>query len=409
MRQSFFILLDIDGVLIKPGGYRQSFINTVNYFLAFFGQPHLSVDESIAEKFEFAGIQAEWDMVPLAVAAFFDWYAGTTRRTEPFESIQLAENMLPVGNQDDFIGFLNGKIMDYSKIPVSDEIYPQAVYRHCRQAGEASVLPRIWDDGILAEILSDPLNVYHSVLFRRLENEVLGSKVFHETFGFQPEADLPSNLEKLDEPLISKHYRDKIADLNGSGGRAAILTARPNLLPDTVKRDTVISHTILPEAEMARRAIGWTNDQMIIIGVGTLCYMEEKYNLRKDAYLKPHPYHALAAILCKICENQLDALELAKKTFDLWERKDFSVNPLAPVWPMDNPIRLGVFEDSVSGIKSCLAAADILRTFGYTVTAEPYGIATTVDKNTLLASMSAPVFPDINAALDVFFSRESEK
>ncbi len=266
MTKSVFILLDIDGVLVRPGGYRHAFINTVNYFLAFFGQSHLSVDEKIAEKFEFAGIQAEWDMVPLTIAAFFDWYAVFSQRTEPFGTVANAAQLIPVGTAEDFIAFLNPKILEYGEIPLNDEIYPLAVLNHCRQEKIKSILSKIWADPILSEILDNTQNVHASVLFRRLENEILGSKIFYETFGFWPEADLSSSLEQFDVPLISDFYREKIGDMNGGAIHACMMTARPNLLPTGVDPDTVVSHRILPEAEIARKAIGWKTCRLSGLG-----------------------------------------------------------------------------------------------------------------------------------------------
>ncbi|MHC1770895.1 MAG: hypothetical protein AB9907_04020 [Flexilinea sp.] len=407
MKQQTFLLLDIDGVLLRPGGYRQSYIDTVNHFLCLFGQPHLSVNMQVAEKFEFAEIQAEWDMVPLSIAAFLEWYAENSPDYSAFQSIVNAENLPSAGTQEDFYEFLLKKIMDFSGVLTSIDIPALAVYKNCRQRQSASVLPCIWNDSILDEFLADSLNVYKSPFFRRLENTVLGSKVFMETFGFPAEENLISNLEKLDSPIISKEYREKLANLNENGHHAAIITARPNLLPESVSRETIQSHTILPEAETALRLIGWKKNEMITIGVGSLCYMEQKYNLPKDTLLKPHAYHSLAAILNTLCDNQLKALETAKKVSDLWDRKDFTHNPMAGFLPEGSTIRLAVFEDSTSGIKSCMNAGVILNAFGYSVTTETYGIYTTDEKQALLTAINAEIFPDINRALDVFFSRKA--
>ncbi len=407
MKQQTFILLDIDGVLLRPGGYRRSYIDTVNHFLDLFGQPHLSVNMQVAEKFEYAEIPAEWDMVPLSIAAFLEWYAENSPDTFFFQSIKKAENLPPVGTQEGFYRFLQAKIMDFSDVLTSTDIPALAVYKNCRHQRTASVLSRIWNDPILDEILADSLNVYKSPLFRRLENAVLGSKVFMETFGFPAEENLNSYLERFDSPIISKQYQKKLADLGEDGYHAAIITARPNLLPESVDRNTIRSHTILPEAETALRLIGWKKNEMITIGVGSLCYVEQKYNLPKDTLLKPHAYHSLAAILNTLCDDQRKALEAAKKITDLWDKKDFIQNPVADFLPEGSAIRLAVFEDSASGMKSCMNAGAILSDFGYSVTIETYGIYTTEEKQALLTAFGAEIFSDINQALDVFFSRKA--
>lgn len=68
------LLLDIDGVLVRPGGYRRSYRDTVNSFLREFGLERFGLqDDRFAEQFEACEIPAEWDMVPLTLAMVFDF------------------------------------------------------------------------------------------------------------------------------------------------------------------------------------------------------------------------------------------------------------------------------------------------------------------------------------------------
>ena len=68
------LLLDIDGVLLEAHGYRLACIDTINHLIAQMGQPELYIDRGITDAFETVGIRAEWDMVPLTIAAFTNWY-----------------------------------------------------------------------------------------------------------------------------------------------------------------------------------------------------------------------------------------------------------------------------------------------------------------------------------------------
>ena len=54
------LLLDIDGVLVRPGGYRRSYRDTVNSFLRELGLERFELrDDRFAERFEACEIPAE--------------------------------------------------------------------------------------------------------------------------------------------------------------------------------------------------------------------------------------------------------------------------------------------------------------------------------------------------------------
>ena len=55
-------LLDIDNVLIYPGGYRESFSRTINYFMRAMGWKDSNSHQSAAQVFEAHGITNEWDL-----------------------------------------------------------------------------------------------------------------------------------------------------------------------------------------------------------------------------------------------------------------------------------------------------------------------------------------------------------
>ena len=62
------ILLDIDGVLVYPGGYRAALRATVNHFI----DPTLEIDEETLTELERRGIASEWDMAPLLLATYWN-------------------------------------------------------------------------------------------------------------------------------------------------------------------------------------------------------------------------------------------------------------------------------------------------------------------------------------------------
>jgi hypothetical protein len=66
------LLLDIDGVLVHPGGYRAALHATLNHFVNLMGLPHFEFPEEKLAGFEKRGITSEWDMVPLLLAVLWD-------------------------------------------------------------------------------------------------------------------------------------------------------------------------------------------------------------------------------------------------------------------------------------------------------------------------------------------------
>ena len=63
------ILLDVDGVLVTPGGYRAALHATLNHFATLMGAPHFDFHEEKIAELEKRGIFSEWDMVPVLLGA----------------------------------------------------------------------------------------------------------------------------------------------------------------------------------------------------------------------------------------------------------------------------------------------------------------------------------------------------
>ena len=153
------------------------------------------------------------------------------------------------------------------------------------------------------------------------------------------------------------------------------------------------------------RLLGWADDRVRMVGTGSLCYIEEKYELRRECYVKPHPFHALASVMTAICEDEIEALEVTHQLCAGNPEK--SVSPAAKWFRPGETLWLAVFEDSVSGIKSVRNAAEVLRKWGYKAAAIACGIRTTDEKNKLLSDTGAELYDNFNDALaDVI--RDSE-
>ena len=67
------VLFDLDGVLIKSGGYRAAFRAAMNYFLEKMGlNTEIGPDEHDLVIFESYDVTAEWDMLPISLAILFE-------------------------------------------------------------------------------------------------------------------------------------------------------------------------------------------------------------------------------------------------------------------------------------------------------------------------------------------------
>ena len=110
-----FLVLDIDGVLLEAQGYRLACMDTINDFLVQMGQPGLSVDREVTDRFESSGINCEWDMVPLALAAFVNYYCGVTGEVLPDVFPPRCEKSVFPDNAA-FKQMLLGQISEYSKL-----------------------------------------------------------------------------------------------------------------------------------------------------------------------------------------------------------------------------------------------------------------------------------------------------
>ncbi len=153
------------------------------------------------------------------------------------------------------------------------------------------------------------------------------------------------------------------------------------------------------------RLLGWTDGRIPMVGSGSLCYIEDKYGLRREFFVKPHPFHALAAMMRTLCPGETEALEIARKLCQA--DPTIENNPAAIYLPADSRIRLAIFEDSVSGIRCAKNAVAVLRSWGYYVKAILCGIRTTAEKNELLFREGAELYGDVNEALDtILLDRE---
>lgn len=395
--RKLFLILDIDGVLIESHGYRLACIDTINYFLIQMGQPYLRIDREITDAFEVSGINAEWDMVPLALAAFVNWYCGIGGSV-PDESFPPRCNDHLITDNRAFREMMLKQITSYSEMLNTSETALNAIYHSLQKSGGKG-LEKLWNLPCCDRFFVDSLDPRKSPFFAGLMNRILGSEEFQRFYGLQAPVKCESYLLSKDILLISEKNRKKLHGFSDMDGiYPVVMTYRPSLWPDPDGNHGANHFVNTPEAECALHLLGWDEGRIQMIGAGSLCYIEEKKSLRREFYVKPHPFHALASFTIALCRNEIMALE---KAWVLCEHEPKAEkSPIAEWVSPEDEIILAVFEDSVSGIKSVRNAVEILRNWGYNAVGIFCGIQTTDAKNKLLNAESAVLYSDFNAALE---------
>ncbi len=167
------ILLDVDGVLVQPGGYRAALRATVQHFIG-----DLNVQEDLLTDMEKRGISSEWDMSPLIIAAYWDDILSRQ----------------PMGNLSDDVFVASKDVQRQCKVdaPVQLSIpefglvvgqYPAETSFH---AGCFLSIP----EALRRNLLIETRNFRKSATMRMAQHFTLGSRHFEETYGLRPNSRL---------------------------------------------------------------------------------------------------------------------------------------------------------------------------------------------------------------------------
>ncbi|MBR6088569.1 MAG: hypothetical protein IKP86_01455 [Anaerolineaceae bacterium] len=400
--EKVFLMLDIDGVLLEARGYWLSCVDTINDFLSKMGQNALSVDESIHDAYDSSGITTEWDMVPLTLAAFVNWYCEVSGTVPEEGAFPPYCGEFQIGENESFRKMLLEQIRVYSGMLDPDDTCINAIY-HCLQKHNGGELKYLWDLPYRDRFFVDTLDPWRSPCFAALMTRVLGSRIFRDFYGMEAPFACDSYLETEDRLLISEYYRKLLPEIHRFNIFPAIMTYRPTKLPENDGNFGSSYFVNTPEGESALDLLGWDDRKVPMIGAGSLCHIEDKYGLRRENYVKPHPFHALASFAISLCHDEIRALETARVLCE--SDPERSPSPVSEWLSPGENLTLVVFEDSLSGIRSVRTAAEVLKKWGYNAKAEVCGIRTTEKKAALLKSEDVSIYPDVNSAFDIIFER----
>lgn len=361
------LLLDIDGVLVQPGGYRAALRATVKRFIGDY-----VIEEDVIANMEQRGISSEWDMAPLIIAAYWE----NILSRQPISG--LSDDMAVAAKQ------IQSQQADRPKqlrIPEFELVTGQYPAETAFQAGCFASIP----EGLRRNLLTESRNVNKSETFRTFQHFTLGSEMFGFTYQLAAEFEAQSLLRTEDKANVSVEIRER---LRHEGNSIAGFTARPSHPP----RGVEASVGYAPEAEVALELVGMSD--IPLMAFGKLEYIAAQHGLNPAVLMKPAPFQALAGILAAWTGDELLALHAAYE----WH---VSGNLNSRFVELPQSFELIVVEDTLGGIRSTLAAGKVLREAGYDVTVRTLGLtSSSAAKKSAFERAAIPCYENWEALLD---------
>ena len=364
-----FLLFDMDGVLLMPGGYQQALKASIKRIGKALGAPQTEITSEQIAHFEALSITNEWDSLGICTALILVqvWQMdGNIRLTE--ENAPRPANDLI--EKPDFQSFLDS----------FDHVGPLPG----ESAFQKITTENTWLDpdqkSHLEDILFNCRDIYHSLTLPIHQESVLGSHAFKENYQLEPKLNIESYLLMYDQPILSPEKGSHlIAWLADKDHHIGIITNRPNGTPP----DFISA----PEAELGAKLVGLAG--VPLLGSGSLNWCaESKSALPQHTFLKPNPVHALG--LMQICLGH-DIEEALGKAIALWERQDNKAD-----WESFDGAKVFIFEDSIKGLQSGLSAKSLLGALGIMINLNLIGVTESPIKKKALLKIADQVIPTIN-------------
>ncbi|MCB2209968.1 hypothetical protein KQH62_03635 [bacterium] len=363
------LLFDMDGVLLRPGGYHTALQKSIAAIGAALGAPNTAITADQIGRFEALGVSNEWDSLSIGAAL-------TLIHVWPTDPAARLINFTPretplIASSPDFDAFLD-RFQPKNPEPALDAL---AILLEDH--------PEISDDqkAHLTDILTHPRVMGPSITLPVFQEAVLGSEIFAEMYDLPPQLHTESYLLTYDRPhLTPDNHAALVKWLSKPHHAAGVLTNRPTRNPSG-------SHNS-PEGEIGAQLVELTD--LPLMGSGLLTwYANEKRGLPEHTYLKPNPVHALSLlgmILGWETETALArAASLAGGDAD------------GPPWQVLDGAHIVVFEDSTNGLKASRTAQACLADVGVTVSLECIGVTTHPEKRATLETVADRIVPDLNA------------
>jgi phosphoglycolate phosphatase-like HAD superfamily hydrolase len=390
-------LFDLDGVLIRPAGYREALRRTVGYFSQEAGYAERGFQESTIEAFEARGVTCEWDIAGICLMAdiFAVWKANPALHLPPDLSDCLRTiRTAGLAHPEPDYAFWARRVGSAG----GDTPSASAIKLFRQEAGHIegnSARVEEWET-ILGLVLGHPREFLRSPVMQYFQQFTLGSRTYADFYHTQPVLETPSLLAELDQAALSPAARDRVLEQQRKGRiHAAIITARPCRPPSP--KDDLADYP--PEAEIAQKIAGF--ETLPLAGAGHMQWLARRHQQAVDAYLKPSPVHSLTALafaLAGVGETSLEAARLFVE-----ERK--------PMPPLDRLIaekaEILVLEDSPTGVISTQSAVDLLTRKGADIRLSFIGVASGGEKQAALEALGAEVFASTERAVEAALASRS--
>lgn len=368
------LLFDMDGVLIHSRGYYfslQSVIKLLGRNLDL-ENAELGMDE--ISKLEAIGVFHIWDHLTIFSSLLMLHIWKVNRKAKIPKLLVSAPSRICDIPKIDF--------REFTQTIKSDHIYSSTDIRDfiLAHGNQLDSDQRSYIDFML----DSSREIYRSPVLPLMQEFILGSQLFQQTYGLDSQLGLKSYPQQYDKPALSDDNYGLLQKwLKSKDHHGAIFTSRPNLPPDKDFFGT-------PEAEIGSKIIGLEN--LPIIGAGSLDWLADKEHTPLRGYNKPNPVHVLAAIQAAIGQTIEFALNTAVK---LINQEHFL--QIKDEWQDLNHARIYVFEDSTGGLISAQKAGQLLVDTGIPNKMHLIGIGEQSDKIRSLLTISDQVYSDINS------------
>jgi hypothetical protein len=363
-----FILFDMDGVLLKPGGYHQALKATVRRIGKSLGVLSARLSDDQIAHFEALSVTNEWDSAAISAALILlrAWKVNPDERlgTHPLNADVLTDQAPEIDV------FLN-TFTDVGDLPTVS-------------AYEKITRENTWLNGsqrdTLKRLLYHSRDIYKSPILPWHQETVLGSRAFQENYNLEPKLNIESYLTSYDRQVMSFETRKNIHTwLAYPDHRAGIMTNRPSSTPP--------GYLSSPEAELGAKLV--QVDHLPLIGSGMLAWFAAtQCELPDHTFLKPNPVHALALMQMCLGASPTNALQLA---YDLWRGGGKKED-----WDQFNGSHITIFEDAVKGLRAGISSQVLLERIGIDIDLRLVGISSNPIKRAELEKIADVVLSDIN-------------
>lgn len=394
-------LFDVDGVLVRPGGYRASVRATVNYFTNFLALGDLAPDDETIAIFEAQGITCEWDMVPALLALVINAVAARAPQGTLFPSLAAVRNWLAFHPLENLALDYPPALRRMGRFTRPGLAPSDCLLAACLDEQGQDLFPNIIGQGVLNELFSFTRHLGRSRTTTVFETFALGDAVLSRFTGLPAEVQSESLLARYDQPLLLPEMAARLVRLRSEDRvRFAAYTARPS--QPSGKPEELLA-VYAPEAEMALEKFGI--EPFLLVGSGQTGEVARKLGENEERLIKPAPYHAVAAIAAAWTGDLPAALTWMEQIFCHFERENACGNTERPgldfsAAPLPEHLRLHIFEDSPAGMRGGKHAVELLAEFGLHVDLHLWGVSDHPEKAAALETTGARVLPDINQALE---------